>query len=337
MIRFNKPTIRRKDLESVLYCMIEDDLTAGIHLKNFASLLSKRLALPDVTVFSNYFSAFEAVFYLSGVQRGDDVILPSFSRSNILSALIKSGINPILVDLGEDSLVPSIDDIKRKITKRTKCLIIAQLFGVPHDLSRYREFGIPIVEDLDGSMGSTIDGKPAGSFGDFVTINFTDDSIVTTGSGGMLGSIDRRLRGLEKEAVFAEQLMSDFNASLGISQLVKLSENIERRQKIGEYYDSAVMSGGCSFIGRDEKQSLCYSSYVVRTKTPFEVGARFFKKNRIPIKKGLEKPLHRLLDSDIHGFRETEALYHELVTLPIYPELNMDDIENIVRGIKTVL
>jgi aminotransferase EvaB len=293
--------------------------------------------LPDVTVFSNYYSAFEAVFYLIDVRGGDDVMLPSCTRSSVLSALLRIGVTPILVDLEEDSLMPSMEDIKKKITKKTKCIIITQLFGIPYDLSRYREFRIPIIEDLDGSMGSTVDGKSAGSFGDFITLNFIDDSIITTGSGGMLGSNDKRLKGLTREAAFAEQLMSDFNASLGISQLVKLSENIERRQKIGDYYDNAVMAGGCAFIGRDEKKNLCYSSYVVRTKTPFEVSMKFFKKNGIPIKRGLEKPLHRLLGADIHGFRKTEDLYHEIVALPIYPELRKDDIENIVRGIKTVL
>ncbi|UCB46274.1 MAG: DegT/DnrJ/EryC1/StrS aminotransferase family protein [Spirochaetota bacterium] len=337
MIRFNKPTIRRKDLESVLNCMIEDDLTPGNHLKQFSSLLSKRLSLQEATVFSNYCSAFEAVFHLMGSQRGDEVIMPSYTRSSVLSTLLKLGVIPILVDLEEDSLMPSIEDIKRKITNKTKSIIISQLFGVPYDLRRYKEFHIPLIEDLDGSMGSTVDGKTTGSFGDFITFNFTDDSIITTGSGGMLGSNDKRLRELVVESAFVEQLMSDFNASLGISQLVKLSENIERRKKIGEYYDNAVMAGGCSFIGRDEKKDLCYSSYIVRTKTPFEVSTGFFKKNGIPIKRGLDKPLHRLLDEDVHRFRNTENLYHEIVALPIYPELGKEDIENIVRGIKTVL
>jgi dTDP-4-amino-4,6-dideoxygalactose transaminase len=337
MIRFNKPTIRRKDLESVLNCMIEDDLTPGNRFKQFASLLSKRLCLQDVTIFNNYHSAFEAVFHLMGMQGMDEVILPSYSRSGVLSTLLTLGIIPVLVDLEEDSLMPSLGDIKRKITKQTKCIIISQLFGVPYDLRCYRQFNIPIVEDLDGSMGSTVDGNSAGSFGDFITLNFTDDSIITTGSGGMLGTNDRRLRGLASEPAFNERLMSDFNASLGISQLVKLSENIERRKKIGEYYDNAVMAGGCSFIGRDEKKYLCYSSYVVRTKTPFEVSTGFFKKNGIPLKRGLETPLHRQLGVDIRGFRNTEELYNEIIALPIYPELKKDDIETIVKGIKTVL
>ena len=317
--------------------MIEDDLTPGARLRDFSSLLKRRLGLSGVTVFNNVFVPFEISLRLLGAGRGDEVILSSYTRVSILRALERQGVKPVLVDLDEDSLLPSLAHIRTKISTKTSCMVISQLFGIPHDLTVYREFELPIIEDLDGSLGSSVNDTPAGGFGDFVTLSFTDDSIVTTGTGGMLGSGNRSTWGKIKEDFCDEQLMSDFNASLGISQLVKLDENIKKRRQIGKYYDSAVMGGGASFIGRGGKKRLCYSSYAVRTRTPFEECARFFKSIGIPVKRGIRKPLHQLLGLDVTGFDRTERLCNELIMLPIYPGLSRDTIEAVAKGIKTIL
>jgi len=117
MIRFNIPTIGRKDLESVLLCMIEDDLTPGARLRDFSSLLKRRLGLSGVTVFNNVFVPFEISLRLLGAGRGDEVILSSYTRVSILRALERQGVKPVLVDLDEDSLLPSLAHIRTKISR----------------------------------------------------------------------------------------------------------------------------------------------------------------------------------------------------------------------------
>lgn len=341
MIKFNKPTIGKKDLESVLYCMINDDLTPGNYLKTFSSMLRKSLDLKYVIVFSSYRYSFETIFHLIDASAGDEVIMPSFAKSIILHAVVKLGLKPVLVDLEENSFMPSFDDIQDKVSKKTKCIIIPQIFGIPYDLRRYHKFGLPIVEDLDGSVGSKVDGRLAGSFGTFVTINFNDYAIITTGSGGMLASKDKGLKDMittiKGRGLWNEHLMSDFNASLGISQLNRLSGNNTIRKRIGEYYDSAVMASGCSFIGRDGNKELSFSYYVVKSEIPFEVSEKFFKGCGIPIRRGIERPLHRLLGLDIHRYKKTEEMFNKLIALPIYPALAKEDIENITKGIRTIL
>ncbi len=337
MIRFNVPTIGRKDLESVLYCMIEDDLLPGGRLQEFGTLIKGRLGLAGVTVCNNYFSPFEIALELIGAGREDEVLCASFSRSGILKVLGRLGIKPVPVDVETESFLPSMEAMKRRISSKTKCLLLSHMFGIPHDLSVYRELGLPILEDLDGSLGSAVNGVPAGSFGDFVTMSLTDDSIITTGTGGMLGTSKREMKGRVGDTVCEEQLMSDFNAALGISQLVRLDENIRRRGEIGAYYDAAVALGGPSLVDRDEKKSLCYSAYIVKTDTPFEECARFFKRSGIPVKRGIEKPLHQLLGLDVRNFEHTERLYQQVIALPIYPGLKKEEIEKVAKGIRSIL
>lgn len=340
MMRFNKPSIGRKDLESVLYCMITDDLAPGDHVALFSSQLAKILALNTVGVFNSYFHAFELIFCLLNAQPGDEVIVPSYTRSSLLHAVLKQALRPVLVDIEEDSFLPSFEQIGKKLNKNTRCIIIPQMYGIPYDISKYYEFELPIIEDLDGAIGSRVDGKSIGSFGDYVTMSFNDSSLITTGNGGMLASKDKRLKEmigtLKKNGYALDYFMSDFNASLGISQLNRLEKSIEKRRKIAEYYDGAVMVSKCSLIGREVGKELCFSDYVVKIRTPLNETVRFFKQNGVPVKRGIDRPLHSYLGCNARDYREAEEMYHTLLALPIYPTLTKEDIENVSKGIKTI-
>ena len=341
MIRFNKPTINKKDLESVLYCMITDDLTPGVYMKEFRTQLNRLLGLHMTVVFNNYLQVFETAFRLLDAVPGDEVILSSFSRFRIYHAVLSQGLKPVLVDLEEGSLLPSFQQIEQNISSRTRCVIVQQLFGIPNDLSRYGELEVPLLEDLDGALCSNIRGNSLGSFGFFVSMNFNDDAVITTGNGGMLASRDKRLKDFYEEVLSDEAhfdyLMSDFNASLGISQLKKLDQNCERRRKIGEYFDRAVLASNCSLVGREDDQQLGYSSYPVVSDTPFEDSVRFFKKYGIPLRRGVDRPLHHVMELPLKDFENTEAMYNRIVMLPLYPTLDGEVVENIARGIKSIL
>ncbi len=341
MIRFNIPTIEKKDLEAVLNCMIGDDLTPGAYMREFAGMLRKTLSLPYVAVYNSSFHALETVFSILGAEQGDEVILPSFSRYRLLDGVLRSGLTPVLVDVEEDSFLPLKRRIEEKIGARTRCIIIGQMFGLPNDLDSFRTLGVPLIEDLDGSLCAEIDNKKIGSFGDFVTMNFNDDSIITTGNGGMLASRDARLKqpilSYRDDKFQLDYLMSDFNASLGISQLKKLERMTEKRRKIGSYFDDAVLVSNCTLIGGREGRKLCYSSYVVKTETAFDDIFRFFKKYGVPVKRGISSPLHRHLKLDPKEFKNTEELYGKTVVLPLYPSLGKEHIDTIARGIRAVL
>jgi dTDP-4-amino-4,6-dideoxygalactose transaminase len=165
--------------------------------------------------------------------------------------------------------------------------------------------------------------------------------MVTTGNGGMLASKDREwgraIQAFKNDAARVEYLMSDFNASLGISQMNKLKKSVETRRKIGQYYDDAVLGSGGVLIGRDDGKELTYSSYAVKTSTPFEECQRFFKRHGIPVQRGIERPLHTILGEDVREYPLTEEMCNSLVALPIYPSLGKEEIETITKSIRAIL
>lgn len=310
-------------------------------MREFAGLLRKALSLPHVALFNSGFHALETVFKIIGAVPDDEVILPSYSRYRILGSIMRAGLKPVLVDIEEDNFLPLKKDVERKVTGKTRCIIVNQMFGLPNDLGTYRTFGIPIVEELDGALSARIANRKIGSFGDFVTMHFNDDAIITTGNGGMLASRDQGLRRFvlshSEDAMSTDYLMSDFNASLGIAQLKKLDRMVETRKKIGVFYDDAVYASNGTFVGRTDGQDLCYSSYVLKTDAPFADIEAFFKKYHIPVRRGIAAPLHRSLKLDMKDFKNTEELYARTIELPIYPLLRKEHVENVARCIRAVL
>jgi dTDP-4-amino-4,6-dideoxygalactose transaminase len=343
MIRFNKPTIDRKDLESVLSCMITDDLTPGDYMHEFRKMLGRLLGLSTTAVFNSYYQAIDTAFRLIDAAPGDEVILPSYARSSLYRVVVSRGLKPVPVDLKEDSLLPSREQIRQRVNIRTACVIVQQLFGIPNDLADYTDFGVPLIEDLDGALSSGIGEHSIGGFGSLVTVRLNDEASITTGDGGMLaagnGSLKKSCDDFVRQAAAHayDYLMSDLNASLGISQLKKLDKIRQRRQKIGEYYDEAVMASNCSLVGREDGQRLSYTSYPVLTSTPFEDCSRFFKKYGIPIQRGIEAPLHRIMGLPPGDFPRTEGMHNRIIQLPIYPTLEQETVENVAKGVRAIL
>jgi len=341
MIRFNKPTIGKRDLESVLYCMIGDDLTPGNYLREFTKMLSDHFSTRNIAVFNSYFFCYEVAFQFLELSKGDEVIIPSYARYGILHSIMKSGLKPIVVDVDIETLMPERSQVRAKVGKNTGCMIIPQMFGIPNEFDDYREFGIPIIEDLDGCMWAKVNGKLAGSFGDYAVVGFNDYSQITTGGGGGLISRSNKLSPWLKQFMSynhgLDYLMSDFNASLGVSQMKNLPKNIEARIRIGRYYDDAVYNSGCGFVGRRDNREISYPCYVVSTETPFPEIEKFFKKEGIPVKRAIEKPLHQFLGMDDTEFPATMELYRKTIALPIYPMLDRRSVESIAKGIRAIL
>ena len=97
------------------------------------------------------------------------------------------------------------------------------------------------------------------------------------------------------------------------------------------------MGSSCTLPGVRESLELDYSSYVVMTDTPFEDCVKFFKKYGIPVRRGIQSPLHRIAGLDVKDFKHTEEMYRRIVALPVYPTLSSVHVENIAMGIRSIL
>lgn len=198
--------------------------------------------------------ALDAAVLALGLKAGDEVILPSFTIISCAATIVRAGATPVVVDCDPLTWSMDVEKVAEKITPHTRAIMAVHIYGLPVDmdplLELARKHGLRVIEDAAQMHGQTYKGKPCGSFGDISTFSFYPNKHVTTGEGGMILCDDpalaercRSLRNLcfQKKRFVHEELghnfrMSNVQAALGVAQLERLGEFIQRKRKMGRLY-----------------------------------------------------------------------------------------------------
>ena len=224
----------------------EDQFASRVQ-RNFAVAVSSGTAALDVAV--------EAL----RIGPGDEVIIPAFTIISCIGQVIRSGATPVLVDCDPLTWNMDINKVEEKITENTKAIMVVHIFGLPVDIEPLLEIAknnnIKIIEDAAEMLGQTYNEKPCGSFGDISTFSFYPNKLITTGEGGMLVTNDeqladdcRSLRNLcfqPKKRFVHERLgwnyrMTNLQAALGLAQLERLDEFVQRKRSMGKNYTQGL-------------------------------------------------------------------------------------------------
>ena len=225
--------------------------------EKFAKLLRRKYAIA-VTSGS---AAIETAITALSIKKGDEVILPTFTIISCVATLVRLGARPVFVDADPLTWNMNVDQIEDKITSRTKAIMAVHIYGLPVDLDPVLEiannFGLKIIEDAAEAHGLNYKGRSCGSFGDISTFSFYPNKLITTGEGGMIVTDDdmlaekcRSLRNLcfqDNRRFVHEKLgwnfrMTNIQAALGLAQLERLDEFIEKKRHMGRKY-TTLLSG----------------------------------------------------------------------------------------------
>lgn len=335
-IVYSKPTITRKELESVLDCLINDELTTGDAIKIFEKNLSELVGLKHCVATNSLTSAYHLAFKSLDIQPEDEVIIPSYFDVAPLSALSLLKGKPVLVDISDKSFIPSCDQIKEKITDKTKAIVIGHTSGSNTSFIELKELNIPIIEDISHAIGSEIDDKPVGNIGTITVSSFSPFDIITTGNGGAtltnnskLFSTIKELR-YNKKSINFDYTMTDFQGAMGISQLSHLKDFISRRKEIAKiYYDRIRLTPHKTLYPYND--NFTYQSFPIIFDAPADKITKYWKKNGIQIYNPIEKPLHSFLDLKPMDYPNSDRMSKKVYSLPIYPTLTRKEIDKISR------
>ncbi|MCP4137159.1 MAG: DegT/DnrJ/EryC1/StrS aminotransferase family protein [bacterium] len=338
-----KPTITRKELEGVLDRLINNELITGGPVKNLEGNFSSLCELKYSLATNSVTSAYHLIFHSLQLDNTSEVIIPSFMGQAPLSALSALGAKPVLVDNDENSLFPSIDAIKEKITENTRAIVINHTFGFHFDIDTLEEIKIPIIEDISHAVGTENNEVPVGKKSTFTVISFAPSMIITTGNGGMVltnnskyYSSMRDMRGSRPDQLSMDYTMTDIQAAMGISQLSKLKDFIKRRRNIAKVYSDALkITPHKALIPYSEQFS--YQSFPVIFDTPSDKAIKYWKKNGVEIVNPVEFPLHVLMGERGVNFPNTDRLSKKIFTIPLYPTLTKKEIEKISRTLSSFI
>lgn len=270
MLNIFQPMLGAEELDAVSRVFDSNWLGHGPRTKAFEAEFAAHLGVaPENVVFIA--SATAGLFLateLLGLGAGDEVVLPSISFVSAGNAIAATGARPVFCDVDPRTLNPTVTDVERVLTPRTKAVLVLHYGGYPGEIAAIsalcQERGIPLIEDAACAVASSVDGMACGTFGDIGVWSFDAMKILVTGDGGMLylrdGQLARRARrlayhGLEQANGFAAAKVSsrwwelnvqdfgrrlignDLTAAIGSVQLRRLPWFVGRRREIVERYD----------------------------------------------------------------------------------------------------
>lgn len=233
----------------------------GPNVNGFETDLQNYLGAGHVAALSSGTAALHLALILLGVKAGDYVICSSFTFSASANPIAYQGANPVFVDsetqtwnMDPDLAESAIEDLIAK-GKKPKAMILVHLYGMPAQMDRFislsEEYQIPIIEDAAEALGSTWNGRKAGTFGAFSALSFNGNKIITTSGGGAL--ISGSEEGIAKARFLATQArdnaphyqhseigfnyrMSNVVAGVGRGQMMVLDERVAQRRANHSFY-----------------------------------------------------------------------------------------------------
>lgn len=260
MIPVNEPLLDGNEKKYLLECIETGWISSeGPFIKQFEEQFSALVDRKYGIAVCNGTAALDAAVESLGIGAGDEIIMPTFTIISCVGQIVRAGAKPVLVDSDPINWNMDVGQIEAKITPRTKAIMVVHIYGLPVDMEPVLEiasrYGLKVIEDAAQMHGQTYKGKPCGSFGDISTFSFYPNKHVTTGEGGMivtnsaqLAEDCRSLRNLcfqPAKRFVHERLgwnfrMTNLQAALGLAQLERLSEFVQRKRRMGSRYSELL-------------------------------------------------------------------------------------------------
>ena len=250
------PVVSSEDIKSVNSVLKKGWISSdGPEVKIFESKFSKKINRKYSIAVSNGTAALEIAIKALGIKKNDEVIIPNFTIISNALAVIKQNAKPVLIDCDLKTWNINIDEIEKKISKRTKAIIVTHIYSFSNDMDKIlkicKKYKIKLIEDAAEVLGLKYKNKMCGSFGDLSTFSFYANKQVTCGEGGMISTNNfdlyqkcKSLRNLsfgKKQRFNHDDIawnyrITNIQAALGISQLKRLDKTVKKKIYIGNYY-----------------------------------------------------------------------------------------------------
>ena len=307
-------------------------LAQGPEVAAFETEVAERVGVAAAAAVSSGTAALELALRALGVGSGAEVIVPTYVCDALHHAVTRCGATPVLADADPATLTLSAIDAKRRLSRRTRAIVVPHAFGLAVDPSPFEALGVPVVEDCAQALGARVGARAAGALGRLAVCSFYATKLLTTGEGGMvLGPPDlaarvRDLRDYDERADLVPRLnakLTDMQAALGRSQLRRLDAFIARRRAIAAEYRRRLARLGCR-LPADVGARHVYHRFVVEVEAPLPPLVEALRTSGVTARRPVFRPLHRALGLD--GYPEADRLWSRCLSLPCYPSLTDDEV-----------
>lgn len=369
-----KPFLGKEEAQLAYDTILTNWVTQGPRVAEFEEKFASYVGSKYAVAVSNCTTALHLAMIVAGVGEGDEVICPSMSYIATANCIKYVNAKPVFAEVNPVTYNIDAADVVKKITSKTKAILIVHQIGMPADIDAFRaicdEHNLILIEDAACAAGSSYKGKKIGSHSDLVCFSFHPRKVITTGDGGMVTtsneayynrikllrqhgmSVNDRVRHLSDKVIIEDHLevgfnyrMTDIQAAVGIKQLERLDGLIEERRKIAHRYQEELAD--LSMIRLPEEPEgffTSYQSFSIYLKPECSLG-----RNDV---------MQQMLDAGISTRRgvmtsHRESAYAEeckglslpmsedasdrSIVLPLYVPMNDEEVTYVIKHLRRIL
>jgi len=359
MIKVNSPYITDDEINAVVEVLRSGQLAHGPVVEEFEREFSNYLGAPHTIAVSNGTIALYLALKALEIGDGDEVIVPDFTFIATASMVVAAGAKPVLADINPRTYTIDPNDVRRRLSSRTKAIIIVHLYGHPAEIEELvdiaRSNNLYLIEDCAQAHGAEYKGTKVGVFGDVSAFSFYATKNLTMGEGGAVVTKSREvaekvrlLRNHGQVSRYYHKIigwnfrLTSIQAAIGLQQLKKLDKMNLRRRELAKMYLERLQSLDDIILPNE----MPWAKHVYHQFTIWIKNADLRSKLIDYLRsKGIQtlihypRPLHEQPALTNYGFgssdcpNSSEASRHVL-SLPMHPALTDDDIDYVVKSIK---
>ncbi len=372
MIPYGRQQVEADDIAAVVDVLKSDWLTTGPQVEAFERAVSDFTGAGQAVAVSNGTAALHCAMSALKLGPGDEVIVPSITFVATANAVIYQGATPLFADVDPDTLLIDPASVASLVTANTVAVIAVDYAGQPCDYSALRKIcdqhHLVLVADAAHSLGAEEGGRPVGVLADLTTFSFHPVKGITTAEGGMVVTdnadyaqhirsfrnhgLNMDLHERRKAGALSYRLtgpghnyrLSDIQCALGVSQLPKLRGWVERRREVAQHYQQVLSSQvGIEMLRCREGVLHAHHLFVIKVdRHLYGMGRDDLFRNMREQGIGVNvhyPPLHLQPFYQAHcGAQagqcpQAEALFGQILSLPIYPALSADDISRVTDAV----
>ena len=366
-IPYGRQQIEPDDIESVLDTLRSNWLTTGPLVQRFEASLAQAASVQHAIVVSNGTAALHAAMHALDIGSGDEVIVPPMTFAATANAVLYQGGTPVFADVEAETLLIDPKSVESRITTRTKAIIAVDYAGQPCDYDALRtladRYNLRLVTDACHSLGCAWRDQPCGSQADLTVFSFHPVKPITTGEGGAIVTNDTaladRMRIFRNHGITSDHgqrakigswhyemvelgfnyRLTDIQCALGLTQLTKLERFIESRRQVAARYQTAFTQDPVIRpLGVHPAARHGYHLYVVRVPERDRIFSHLREAgiganvHYIPVH---YHPYYRNHLGTSEGLCPVaESAYTEILSLPIFPSLTMEDQNRVIATLR---
>jgi perosamine synthetase len=365
MIRLNVPYTDQRELEEIAKVLSTGYLTQGPKTVEFEQKVADYIGCQYAFAMSSCTTALHLSLVVLDVGPGDEVLVADFTFPATANVVVQQGATPVLVDIDLDTFTMNVDDLRRKVTSRTKAIIPVDAFGCAADYDAIQkvadEFNLPVIEDAATAIGTQYYQRFCGNLTTLGCFSFHPRKVITTGEGGMITTNNTRLAekikllrshgGVRTGAWFQYEeagfnyRLSDILSAVGVAQMEKLSGLVEQKRGLAGALSERLSSIPGVCVPTEPKWGgHIYQSYVIlveagiqRDKVVDEMKVRGVETTLGTYALHAQPFFQREFGYQNRQLPNSYTAFTRTITLPLYPQMSERDLDLVADTLKAVL